>query len=93
MWSWSLSGRRGVRGVRGYEWEQKEGGGNRGGLTDSSIVTQRSLEREKEKEREGNGEREREGRAGRLPNLIGPGGDSKRLWVSWRHAALAVGEL
>lgn len=29
----------------------------------------------------------------RLPNLIGPGGDSKRLQVSWRQAALAEGEL
>lgn len=42
-------------------------------------------------------ERERwEGGGGllrRLPNLIGPGGDSKRLRVSWRQAVLAVGEL
>lgn len=29
----------------------------------------------------------------RPPNLIGPGGDSKRLRVSWRQAVLAVGEL
>lgn len=28
-----------------------------------------------------------------LPNLIGPGGDSKRLRVSWRQAVLAAGEL
>lgn len=63
-------------------------------LSDSSISKQKSPEKKQEKDEEN---RKGEGIAGgglrRLPNLIGLGGDSKRLWVSWRHAVLAVSEL
>lgn len=61
----------------------------------TALSAHRKVWRSKKEKDEEN--RKRAGTPGggprRLPNLIGLGGDSKRLWVSWRHAVLAVSEL